>query len=97
MTESFDRSVLTYLKIDIQVSTPVMDEYLLQLIRAAEGFISREGVALDETEEDKQLVEMYAAYLYRHRREANTSMPRMLRWALNNRVITSRKGETADG
>ena len=41
------------------------------------------------------LVEMYAAYLYRRRREENVQMPRMLRWALNNRLF-SQKGE-ADG
>jgi len=45
--------------------------------------------------QDAMLVEMYAAYLYRRRREENVQMPRMLRWALNNRLF-GQKG-AADG
>ena len=46
--------------------------------------------AIDRIALAAQLVEMYAAYLYRKRREATAEMPRMLRWALNNRVFSGK-------
>lgn len=71
-----------------------MDNYLLNLISAAKSFITREGVTLTSSAEDGTLVEMYAAYLYRRRREENVAMPRMLRWALNNRIFSEKAGAT---
>lgn len=71
-----------------------MDSYLLNLISAAKSFITREGVTLTSSTEDGMLVEMYAAYLYRRRREENVAMPRMLRWALNNRIFSEKAGAT---
>lgn len=88
-----DNDILTILKIDLQVSSGVLDTYLLTLIEAARGYIRQEGVALSTSSEDSLLVEMYAAYLYRQRREEDTQMPRMLRWALNNKII----GEAGNG
>ena len=59
--------------------------------------IEREGAtALDlSTLEDKQLVVMYAAWLWR-RRDTQEGMPRMLRWALNNRIF-SEKAKAKEG
>lgn len=69
--------------------------YMLQAISAAQAFITREGVALTDSIEDGQLVEMYAAYLVR-KRATTEPMPRMLRWALNNRLF-SQKAQVSDG
>ena len=69
--------------------------YLTQAISAAQAFITREGVALTDSIEDGQLVEMYAAYLVR-KRATTEPMPRMLRWALNNRLF-SQKAQVSDG
>lgn len=69
--------------------------YLTQAISAAQAFITREGVALTDSIEDGQLVEMYAAYLVR-KRTTTEPMPRMLRWALNNRLF-SQKAQVSDG
>lgn len=63
--------------------------YLNQCISAAQSFITREGVTLGDTVEDGQLVEMYAAYLVR-KRDTGEGMPRMLRWALNNRLFSEK-------
>lgn len=85
---------LKLLKLDLQISTNAIDELLVQMLNAAHKFIEREGISLDETSaEDTQLVVMYAAYLYRKRREANVAMPRMLRWALNNRLFSQKAQE----
>ena len=69
--------------------------YLTQIINAAMAMIQREGITLENSAEDEQLVEMYAAYLVR-KRASNEGMPRMLRWALNNRLF-SQKAKVADG
>lgn len=58
------------------------------LIDTAIELIAREGVTLTEpyTSEDTNLIVMYASYLYR-KRATDEAMPRMLRWALNNRIF----------
>ena len=86
--------ILVALKIDLQIATDKMDIYLLQLIQAARAYIKTEGIVLDCSTGDGMLVEMYAAYLYRRRREENVTMPRMLRWALNNRLFSQKAWAT---
>lgn len=90
-----DAEILTVLKIDLQVSSAALDMYLEPLISAAKDYITTEGIHLSDSYSDSMLVEMYAAYLYRRRREENARMPRMLRWALNNRLMQQRG--SADG
>lgn len=82
-----EADILTALKVDLQISSTALDEYLGQLMKAARDFIAQEGIVLTDSVGDGMLVEMYAAYLYRRRREPNASMPRMLRWALNNKAF----------
>lgn len=88
-----DSQILVPLKIDLQISVNDLDEnYLLPLIKTARDFIATEGITLDESVGDGMLVEMYAAWLYRDRRNNSKyaierKMPRMLRWALNNRLF----------
>lgn len=91
-----DEEILTALKVDLQISTDKMDTYLVKMIQAAKSYIQTEGIQLTCSTGDGMLVEMYAAYLYRRRREENVAMPRMLRWALNNRLFSQKAG-TADG
>lgn len=91
-----DADILVILKTDLQVSTPALDGYLTALIGAARDYIAAEGIAPNESYGDAMLVEMYAAYLYRRRREENVQMPRILRWALNNRLF-AQKGAVPDG
>lgn len=79
--------ILTLLKADLDISTDKKNDYLITLIKASREFISQEGIVLTDSYGDGILVEMYAAYLYRKRREANPVMPRMLRWALNCRLM----------
>ena len=76
--------ILQALKIDLGITTKAYDERLMQYIEAAEAEITREGVTLNES--DNHLIVMYAAWLWR-RRDSGAGMPRMIRWALNNRVF----------
>lgn len=86
-------TILTMLHYNIEIppENTLMDEYLEALIEAAQAEIAREGITLAEG--DENLVVMYAAYLYRKRAEDSPSMPRMLRYALNNRVFAEKVGE----
>lgn len=88
--------VLEFLKADLEIipENKLQDSYLLQLISSASGMIKREGISLTDSAEDVQLVTMYAAYLYRKRATADPVMPRMLRYALNNRLFSSKMGES---
>lgn len=85
-----DEDILEILKVDLQISSTALDQYLMALIASARGFIGKEGITLSGSTPDAMLVEMYAAYLYRRRREENVQMPRMLRWALNNRLFSEK-------
>ena len=89
--------ILTLLQVDLGEMYPSQQRqaYLNQAISAAQAFITREGVTLTDSVEDGQLVEMYAAYLIRKRAE-DTGMPRMLRWALNNRLFSEKAQVTED-
>lgn len=92
-----DAEILTLLQVDLGEMYPSEQRkvYLNQAISAAQAFITREGVTLTDSVEDGQLVEMYAAYLIRKRAE-DTGMPRMLRWALNNRLFSEKAQVTGD-
>lgn len=83
--------ILTMLQVDLGelYPSPERQAYLQQAISAAQAFITREGISLTESIEDGQLVEMYAAYLVR-KRATEEAMPRMLRWALNNRLFSQK-------
>ena len=85
-----DAEILAILKTDLQVSSPALDASLSTLIAWAQRYISSQGVLISDTPDDGLLVEMYASYLYRKRREESAQMPRMLRWALNNRIFSAK-------
>lgn len=102
-----DAAILTMLKSNLQILTSAYDTYLGQLVTAAKKEIMREGITLpsladdyEDTDEgmteidDANLIVMYAAYLYRKRADDNPVMPRMLRYALNNRLFSQKAGES---
>ncbi len=90
--------VLSMLKMDLQISASQYDEYLMNMIKLAEKEIKKEGIVIEESEtsgfsiEDGMLIQMYAAYLYRKRKEQVVAMPRSLRYMLNN-TLFSQKGK----
>ena len=90
-------TVLPLLQVDLGELYPSEQRqaYLTQAIRAAQSFIAREGLTLNDSVEDLELVELYAAYLVR-KRATQEAMPRMLRWALNNRLFSQQAGGGAD-
>lgn len=83
--------LLTMLKIDLGISATVYDTRLAQLLTAAKAEIVAAGAStLDETAPlDAQLIVMYAAWMWR-RRDEQSGMPRMVQYALNNRVFAEK-------
>lgn len=83
--------LLDALKINLGITSSAYDARLGELLQAAQEMITREGVTALNTDnrEDAELVIMYAAYLWR-KRDSAEGMPRMLRWALNNRIFSTK-------
>lgn len=94
MTDAQITSILKSLKVDLGIlRTTAYDERLTEIIKSSFQMITREGATLDVSNlEDAQLVVMYSAWTWR-KRDTGEGMPRMLRWALNNRIL----GQNANG
>lgn len=85
--------LLTALRADLGVTSQAFSDRLLDKIHTAEARIAEEGITLENTPEDRDLVVMYAAWLWRSR-VSGEGMPRMLRYALNNRLFSRKaRGE----
>jgi hypothetical protein len=91
MTEEQKTALLSMLKVDLGIkSTTAYDERLSQYIEVADQAITEMGATLDYTVlKDNQLVVMYAAWTWR-KRDSGEGMPRMLRYALNNRIFSEK-------
>lgn len=88
-----DAQLLAMLKTDLGISTTAYDERLGQYLNMAKSEIKREGANLAADDiDDNSLIVMYAAWLWR-KRDGMTGMPRMLRYALNNRVLEEKMQE----
>ena len=86
-----DAELLKMTKSNLQIAGSTWDDYLAQLLTAAQGAIATQGITLDlEKIDDCNLVVMYASYLYRKRADDNPAMPRMLRYELNNRLFAQK-------
>ena len=85
------QTLLSMLKVDLGIkSTTAYDERLSQYIEAADQAITEMGATLDYSVlKDNQLVVMYAAWTWR-KRDSGEGMPRMLRYALNNRIFSEK-------
>lgn len=92
--------ILTILKSDLDIaSTSTSKDTLLNnLIDLSQAAITREGITLSDplTIEEGTLIEMYAAFLYRRRRDPEASMPHSLRYMLNN-MLLSQKARLVNG
>lgn len=97
--------ILAMLKANLEIVNSINDTYLTHLITVAMAEITREGITIQVTDDayavdDANLIVMYAAYLYRGRAtqdsntyritQASAGMPKMLRYALNNRLLSEK-------
>lgn len=85
-----EENILAMLKVDLGITAEVYDERLTQYIQSAKTQIEREGITLDtEQIDDCMLIIMYSAWMWRKRADGD-GMPRMLRYALNNRLFSEK-------
>ena len=79
-------TLLPLMKLDLGISSDAFNERLTDKLSSAIQRIQAEGCTLTDSESDKDLVLMYAEWLWLHRIDG-AAMPRMIRYALNNRVL----------
>ncbi len=90
MTTAQITAILASLKVDFGITPTAYDSRLTELVKSSAAAIEREGATLNyDSFEDAQIVIMYAAWLWR-RRDTGEGMPRMLRWQLNNRILSEK-------
>ena len=78
--------LLTALKIDLGIRTNVYDERLADRLTEAQNALTDLGIVLENTTQDRDLVIMYAGWLWRAR-ITGEEMPRMLITARNNKLF----------
>lgn len=87
-----DELKLTVLKGNLQKANNADDNYLRELLKQAKALIKREGIVNDNTLDYDMAVVDYAAFLFRKRANSEMSMPRHLRYELNN-ILFSQKSK----
>lgn len=85
-----DTDKLAMLKIDLGITSDHYDSRLSQYLQSAADEIKREGIKLlaDDLPSDNLQI-MYAAWMWRKRQNGD-EMPRMLRRAMNNRLMSQK-------
>ena len=78
--------LLSGLKVDLGIRSQVYDGRLRDRLCEAQERLAAEGITLENTTADRDLVIMYAAWLWRNRIDG-APMPRMLVIARNNRLF----------
>lgn len=82
--------LLVMLRFDLGVTTTAYNDRFIQYLRSAYEAIVEEGVTPDANSiKDQQLVVSYAAWTWR-KRDTGEGMPRMIRYALNNRIFSEK-------
>lgn len=84
--------MLAALKVDLGIRSEAYDERLAARLTEAETELTAQGIVLEDTVRDRELVIMYAGWLWRNRIDG-APMPRMLVTARNNRLF-GRKAAT---
>lgn len=85
--------MIDMLRTDLGITTNKYDVRLMQYLETAEKMIRTEGININDTDaQDKQLVVSYAAWMWR-KRDNMEGMPRMLRYQLNNRLMSQKMKE----
>jgi hypothetical protein len=82
-------TLLNGLKIELGITTTAYDDRLVAYLFSAQKRIETEGITLDDNYDDSTLTIQYAAWMWRCR-DSGVGMPRMLRYALNNRLFSEK-------
>ena len=82
-------NLLSGLKVDLGITTTAYDDRLTVYLQRAEAELTREGITLTDSVDDALLIQQYAAWQW-NKRDTGEGMPRMLRYAINNRVFSEK-------
>lgn len=80
------QQLLDGLKVDLGIRSQLYDDRLRDRLCEAQRALTAQGIELENTSTDRDLVIMYAAWLWRDR-VTGAPMPRMLTVARNNRLF----------
>ena len=80
------QQLLTGLKTDLGIRSDLYDERLRDRLHEAQADLLAQGIVLEDTVADRDLVIMYASWLWRGR-VTGEPMPRMLTIARNNKLF----------
>ena len=80
------QQLLSGLKVDLHIRAEAYDGRLRDRLQEAQERLTAEGITLEDTQADRDLVIMYAAWLWSSRIDG-APMPRMLVIARNNRLF----------
>lgn len=80
------QQLLSGLKVDLGIQSGRFDGRLKDRLCEARQRLTAEGITLEDTTADRDLVIMYAAWLWKNRIDGDP-MPRMLVIARNNRLF----------
>ena len=80
------QQLLSGLKVDLAIQSDRYDDRLRDRLQEAQERLLAEGITLEDTQADRDLVIMYAGWLWRSRIDG-APMPRMLVMARNNRLF----------
>ena len=78
--------LLNALKTDLNIRSDAYDERLTDRLYEAQTDLTAQGIVLEDTTADRDLVIMYAAWLWSGR-VSGDPMPRMLVMARNNKLF----------
>jgi hypothetical protein len=93
MNQTSIETVLTMVKFDLGITnTTAYDARLTQYINSGLAYAKEEGIELGDTVGDMEIATMYAVWLF-NKRKTGEGMPRMLRYALNNRIFADKMKE----
>ena len=80
------QQLLSGLKVDLGIQSERYDDRLRDRLCEAQQALEAQGITLEDTTADRDLVIMYAGWLWRSRIDG-APMPRMLVMARNNRLF----------
>ena len=80
------QQLLSGLKVDLAIQSARYDDRLRDRLCEAQQALKAQGITLEDTTADRDLVIMYAGWLWRSRIDG-APMPRMLVTARNNRLF----------
>ena len=93
-------SMLQRLKLSIPITSTAYDDVLTGYIQRATAALQAANTGIDAgtpSQDDEEMIVMYAAWLWRSNKQPDLPMPPALRLAINDRKVSAITGGVGDG